>query len=79
MVSKVFELTKELFEFTKKSRSDRFGVSLETIYLSDIFNTLNLMHLFFNGLNNCAAGFVSKVQAFVRQLDLRAMNKKTKP
>ena len=43
-------------------------------YLSDIFDTLNHMNMFFQGPNSTIADFVSKLQAYVRKLDLWTTN-----
>ena len=43
-------------------------------YLSDIFDTLNHMNMFFQGPNSTIADFVSKLQAYVQKLDLWTTN-----
>ena len=43
-------------------------------YLSDIFDTLNHMNMFFQGPNSNIADFFSKLQAYVRKLDLWTTN-----
>ena len=43
-------------------------------YLSDIFDTLNHMNMFFQCPNSTIPDFVSKLQAYVRKLDLWTTN-----
>ena len=76
MTRRVFELRNELLEFYEQ-RNHNFKNNLANTeflsrlaYLSDIFNTLNHMDMFFQGPNSTIADFVSKLQAYVLKLDL---------
>ena len=76
MTRRVFELRNELLEFYEQ-RNHNFKNNLANTeflsrlaYLSDIFNTLNHMNMFFQGPNSTIADFVSKLQAYVLKLDL---------
>jgi len=43
-------------------------------YLSDIFETLNKMKLFFQASNSAIPNFISKLEAFVGKLDIWMKN-----
>jgi len=43
-------------------------------YLSDIFEALDNMNLFFQGPNSFIPDFISKLEAFVRKLDIWMKN-----
>ena len=80
MTGRVFELRNELLEFFEQ-RNHIFRQHLANAeflsrlaYLSDIFDTLNHMNMFFQGPNSTIADFVSKLQAYVRELDLWTTN-----
>ena len=76
MLRRVFELRNELLEFFTQGNHDfkNYLVNMEFLsrlaYLLDIFETLNHINLFFQGPNRCIVDFVSKLQVFVRKLDL---------
>ena len=55
-------------EFEKDLESDEFFLKLA--YLSDIFEALNNMNLFFQGPNSSISDFVSKLEAFIRKLEI---------
>ena len=69
MTRRVFELKEELFlffreknsEFEKDLESDEFLLKLA--YLSDIFEPLSNMNLFFQGSISYNSGFISKLEA----------------
>ena len=76
MTRRVFELRNELLEFYEK-RNHNFKNDFANTeffsrlaYLSDIFDTLNQINMFFEGPNSTIADFVSKLQAYLRKLDL---------
>ena len=80
MTRRVFELRNELLEFFEQ-RNHNFKQNLgnaeflsRLAYLSDIFDTLNHMNMFFQGPNSTTADFVSKLEAYVRKLDLWTTN-----
>ena len=43
-------------------------------YLSDMFEALNNMNLFFQGPNSFIPDFISKLEAFIRKLDIWMKN-----
>ena len=80
MTRRVFELRNELLEFFEQ-RNHNFKQDLgnaeflsRLAYLSNIFDTLNHMNMFFQGPNSTIADFVSKLEAYVRKLDLWTTN-----
>ena len=80
MTRRVFELRNELLEFYEQ-RNHNFKNDLANTeflsrlaYLSDIFDTLNHMNMLFQGPNSNIADFLSKLQAYVRKLDLWTTN-----
>ena len=84
MTWRVFELKHKLFTFFKKKNLE-FKDNLEAdefisrpAYLSDIFQTLNLINLLFQGLNSNIAVFISKLETFIRKLDVWTKNEKSK-
>ena len=76
MTQRVFELKEELLvffreknsEFEKDLESDEFLLKLA--YLSDIFETLNNKNLLFQGPNSSISDFISKLEAFIRKLEI---------
>ena len=79
-MTRVFELRNELLEFYEQ-RNHHFKNDLASTeflsrlaYLSDIFDTLNQMNMFFQGPNSTISDFVSKLQAYLRKLDLWTTN-----
>ena len=80
MTIRVFELRNELLEFYEQ-RNHKFKNDLANTeflsrlaYLSDIFDTLNHTNMFFQGPNSTISDFVSKLQAYVRKLELWTTN-----
>ena len=76
MTRRVFEHRHELFTFFKE-KNHEFKDDLENdeflsrlAYLSDIFQALNLINLSFQGSNSNTAVFISKLEAFIRKLDV---------
>ena len=75
MTRRVFELKEELLvffreknsEFEKDLESDEFLLKL--VYLSDIFEALTNMNLFFQGPNSSISDFISELEAFIRKLE----------
>ena len=73
---RVFELRGKLLAFFKGKKHE-FKDDLEKdefisrlAYLSDIFQALNLVNLSFQGSNSNIIIFISKLQAFIRKLDV---------
>ena len=80
MTRRVFELRNELLEFYEQ-RNHHFKNDLASMefpsmlaYLSDIFDTSNHMSMLFQGPNSTISDFVSKLQAYLRKLDLWTTN-----
>ena len=80
MTRKIFELGNDLLEFYEK-RNHHFKNNLASTeflsrlaYLSDIFDTASHIHMFFQDQNSIISDFVSKLQAYLRKLDLWKMN-----
>ena len=80
MTRKVFELRNELPEFYGQ-RNHHFENDLASTeflsrlaYLSDIFDTLNHMNMFFQGSKSTISDFVSKLLSYLRKLDLWTTN-----
>ena len=80
MTRRVFELRNELLKFYEQ-RNHHFKNDLASTeivsrlaYLLDIFDTLNHMNMFFQGPNSTISDFVSKLQAYLRKLDLWTTN-----
>ena len=80
MTRRVFELKNGLLEFyEQKNHNFKNNLAnteflLKLAYLSNIFDTLNHMNMFSQGPNSTIADFVSKLQAYVRKLDLWTTN-----
>ena len=76
MTRRVFELKEELLvffreknsEFEKDSESDEFLLKLA--YVSDIFEALNNINLLFQVPNSSISDFISKLEAFIRKLEI---------
>ena len=84
MTRRVFELGHELFTFFKE-KNHEFEDDLENdefisrlAYLSDIFQAINLINLSFQGSNSNIAIFISKLEAFIRKLDVGTKYVKSK-
>ena len=84
MTWRVFELRHELLTFFKE-KNHKFKDDFENdnfiswmAYLSDIFQTLNVINLSFQGSNSNIAVFISKLEAFTRKLDVWTKNVETK-
>jgi len=84
MTRRVFERRHELFTFFKE-KNHEFKDYLENdefisrlAYLSDIFQALNLKNLLFQGSNSNIAVFISKLEAFIRKLDVWTINVRSK-
>ena len=80
MTSRVFELKNELLAFFREKNSD-FKNDLESkafvlmlTYVSDIYEALNNMNFFFQGPNSFIPDFISKLEAFIRKLDIWMKN-----
>ena len=78
------ELRDELFQFFRK-KNDYFQADLESkeflarlAYLSDIFEVLNNFNMSFQGPNGTLTEYISKLEAFLRQLTLWMENVKNK-
>ena len=80
MTRKVFELRHELLTFFKEKNhkfKDDFendNFILRMAYLSDIFQTLNVINLSFQASNSNIVVFISKLEAFTRKLDVWTKN-----
>ena len=80
----VFQLRHKLFTFFKEKnheckddlKNDEFISRLA--YLSDILQALNLKNLSFQGSNSNIAVFISKLEAFIRKLDVGIKKVKSK-
>ena len=76
MTRRVFEFRHKLFPFFKEKNlafkddleNDKFISRLA--YLSDIFQALNFINLWFQGSISNIAFFISKLKAFIRKLDV---------
>ena len=55
-------------EFEKDLESK--GFLLKLAYLCDIFEALNNMNLFFQGPNSSISDFISKLETFIRKLEI---------
>ena len=84
MTRRVFVLRHELFSFFKE-KNHEFNDDLENdefisrlAYLSDIFQALNLRNLLFQGSNSNITVFISKLEAFIRKLDVYTKNVQSK-
>jgi len=80
MTRRVFELKNELLAFFREKNSN-FKNDLESkafvlmlAYLSDIFEALNNMNLFFQGPNSFIPDFISELETFIRKLDIWMKN-----
>ena len=81
---RVFELRHKLFtffeeknhEFKDDLENDEF--ILQLAYLSDILQALNLISISFQELNRNIAVFISKLEAFIRKLDVWTKKVKSK-
>ena len=77
---RVCKLRNELLEICEQSnhnfKNDLANIEFVSslVYQSDIFEILNHMNMFFQGPNSIIADFVSKLQAYLRKLDLRITN-----
>ena len=84
MTQRVFELRHELLTFFKEKNhqfKDDFendNFILRMAYLSDIFQTLNVINLSFQGSNSNIAVFILKLEAFTRKLDVWTKNVESK-
>ena len=83
-ITRVFDRMNELLKFYER-RNNYFKndlVNTEFLsglaYLSDILDTLNHMNMFFQGPNSTVSYLVSKLQAYLRKLDLWTTNIETK-
>ena len=84
MTRRVSELRHELLKFFKEKNhefkdyfeNDNFIPRMA--YLSDIFQTLNVVNLSFQGSNSNIAVFISKLETFTRKLDVWTKNKESK-
>ena len=84
MTRRVFELRNELltffkeknYEFKNDFENDNFISRMA--YLFDIFQTLNVINLLFQGSNSTIAVFISKLEAFTRKLDVWTKNVESK-
>ena len=80
MTQRVFELRHELLKFFKEKNhkfKDDFendNFILRMAYLSDIFQTLNVINLSFQGSNSNIAVFISKLEVFTCKLDVWTKN-----
>lgn len=84
MTRRVFELRNELLVFCRQKNSN-FKNDFENeefisrlAYMSDIFETLNNITLFFEGPNSSISDFISKLEAFIRKLDIWMKNMENK-
>ena len=84
MIKRVFKLRHELFTFFKE-KNHEFKDDLENdefisrlAYLSDIFQTLTLINLSFQGSNSNIAVSISKLKAFIPKLYVWTKNVKSK-
>ena len=84
MTQRVFELRHELWTFFKE-KNHEFKDDFENdnfisrmAYLSDIFQTLNVINLSFQGSNSNIAVFISKLEAFTRKLNVWTKNVESK-
>ena len=84
MTRMAFELRYELFTFFRE-KNHEFKEDLENdefisrlTYLSDIFQALNLINLSFQGSSSNIAVFISKLEAFIRELDVWTKKVKSK-
>ena len=84
MTQRVFELRHELLTFFKE-KNYKFKDDFENdnfisrmAYLSDIFQTLNVINLSFQGSNSNIKVFISKLEAFTRKLDVWSKNVESK-
>ena len=80
MTGRVFGLRNELLEFYEK-RNHNFKNDLANTkflltlaYLSDTFEILKQMNMFFKDPNSSIAIFLLKLLAYLRKLDLRTKN-----
>ena len=81
---RLFEPRDELFQFFRKMNHD-FEADIETkeflarlAYLSDIFEVLNNFSMSFQGPNGTLSEYISKLEAFLRQLTPWMENVKNK-
>ena len=84
MTRRVFELRHELLTFFKEKNhefKDYFendDLISRMAYLYDIFQTLNVINLSFQGSNSNIPAFISKLEAFTRKLDFWTKNVESK-
>ena len=84
MTRRVFELRRELLIFFKEKKHE-FKDDLENdefisrlAYLLDIFQIFNHINLSFQGSNSNITVFISKLEAFIRKLDVWTKNVESK-
>ena len=78
-MTRVFGLRNELLEFYEQNHKFENDLAsmeflLKLAYLSDSFDTLNHINMFFQGPKTTISDFVSKLQAYLQKLDFWTTN-----